>query len=326
MIPQENCEPRISDYNENGLLNLEGILDICENAASHHSAKASFDVIAKRMDGITWVLAEWNVCILHRPKSGERLHISTWVREENVTTTTNRDLVVKNDAGDDCILAKAKFVLFDMQTRRPTRISPEILAAFQPENATSMDFDTAHLQEPSCYEREITLALRRTDADFNGHIHNYFRATADGNGEKAQVGAATTFVTTSPMGLKFDEYGGEIDDLLDFQTGGQKDERQYITCVEVTAEGLTVTAYQRTEAGDANIKNCGDYTVIDRFTIAHAKAEAAEEPTEAVQTAEEPQTTEKKDLTGLWIVLGAVAAVLIVGTVVFVLRRKKKTA
>ena len=171
MIHQENCEPRISDYNENGLLNLEGILDICENAASHHSAKASFDVIAKRMDGITWVLAEWNVCILHRPKSGERLHISTWVREENVTTTTNRDLVVKNDAGDDCILAKAKFVLFDMQTRRPTRISPEVLAAFQPENATSMDFDTAHLQEPSCYEREITLALRRTDADFNGHIH-----------------------------------------------------------------------------------------------------------------------------------------------------------
>ena len=183
------------------------------------------------------------------------------------------------------------------------------------------DAATAFL-EKMCEELDV-------DLFFNGHIHNYFRSTADGNGEKAQVGAATTFVTTSPMGLKFDEYGGEIDDVLDFQTGGQKDERQYITCVEVTADGLTVTAYQRTEAGDANIKNCGDYTVIDRFTIAHAKAEAAEEPTEAVQPvqpAEEPQTAEKKDLTGLWIVLGAVAAVLIVGTVVFVLRRKKKAA
>ena len=130
------------------------------------------------------------------------------------------------------------------------------------------------------------------------------------------------------MGMKFDEYGGEIDDLLDFRTGGQNDERQYFTYVEVTADGLTVTAYQRTEAGDANIKNCGDYTVIDRFTIAHAKAEAAEEPTEVqpVQPAEEPQTAEKKDLTGLWIALGAAAAILIAGTVVFVLRRKKKTA
>lgn len=172
MIHQETYEPRISDYNENGVLSLEAILDIAENAGNHHAAKVNDDVIAGSQRGIAWVLAEWNVCIRHRPRHGERLHIKTWVRAELSATTTSRDIVMSNDAGEECILLCAKFVLFDMQTRRPTRITPEIFAAYQPEEAVGMDFGNARLREPSDYESETVLTLRRTDADFNGHVHN----------------------------------------------------------------------------------------------------------------------------------------------------------
>ena len=161
------------------------------------------------------------------------------------------------------------------------------------------DAATAFL-EAMCEELEV-------DLFFNGHIHNYFRATVDGAGSKAEIGDATTFVTTSPMGMKFDEYGGEIDDILGFQTGGQQDERQYLTYVTVSEDGITVTAYQRTAAGDANDKTCADYTAIDTFSFRN-----------------EPRKTETR--TGLWIGLGCAAAVLIIAVVVLVLLLKRKDA
>ncbi len=126
------------------------------------------------------------------------------------------------------------------------------------------DAATAFLEQ-MCNELDV-------DLFFNGHIHNYFRATVDGEGNKADIGSGTTFVTTSPMGRKFDDYGGEIDDVLTFQTGGSGDERQYLTYVEVTEEGITVTAYQRTNAGDASPKKCSEYTPIDTFTLHKEKA------------------------------------------------------
>ncbi len=69
------------------------------------------------------------------------------------------------------------------------------------------------------------------------------------------------------MGMKFDDYGHEIDDLLQFQTGGSDDPRQYIAHVELTESTLTVTVYQRATAKDANRTTCKAYDVIDSFTL-----------------------------------------------------------
>ena len=69
------------------------------------------------------------------------------------------------------------------------------------------------------------------------------------------------------MGEKFDPYEGEIDDILDFQTGGKEDERQYITIVEIEDGNLTLSAYQRTEAGDSYSSLCKDYSVIDSVNL-----------------------------------------------------------
>ena len=175
------------------------------------------------------------------------------------------------------------------------------------------------------------------DLFFNGHIHNYFRATVNGKGEKAAISEGTTFITTSPMGTKFDDYGGELDDVLTFQTGGQKDERQFFTYVEVTESGINVTAYQRTEAGDANKKNCADYTAIDSFTVsketeepAPAEPAATEQPSQPAQPSEptEPaaETPAKKGPSPiLWVLIGVGAAAVIAVVIALIQRKKKRS-
>ena len=165
------------------------------------------------------------------------------------------------------------------------------------------------------------------DLYFNGHIHDYFRATVDGEGNKAEVGSGTTFVTTSPMGMKFDEYGGEIDKVLDFQTGGSDDQRQYLTYVEVTEEGVTVTAYQRTEAGDANLKKCADYTVIDTFSIRKGQPQEKEsepEPDQKQDPAPQPEPEPAPEKHTLRYVLGGAALLAVIVLAVVLLRKRKK--
>ena len=106
------------------------------------------------------------------------------------------------------------------------------------------------------------------DLYFNGHIHDYYRATVR-NGAAAEVGAGTTYITTSPMGMKFDDFvTGEIDDLVQFQTGGSQDERQYFTQIAASDAGLTVTAFQLTKPGDVEKpESFADYTAIDSITL-----------------------------------------------------------
>ena len=173
MIHEEIYEPRISDYNKNGMLSLEAILEIAENAGSHHATKANDDIIEGSQKGIAWVLAEWVVKIERRPHSGEKLHISTWTRNPSLSATTVvRDIVMQDADKNYLIRLCPTFVLFDLATHRLLRISTELLKNYKPEDNECMALDNTRLREPATFETEKTLHLRRTDMDFNGHLHN----------------------------------------------------------------------------------------------------------------------------------------------------------
>lgn len=173
MIHEEIYEPRISDYNKNGMLSLEAILEIAENAGSHHATKANDDIIEGSQKGIAWVLAEWVVKIERRPHSGEKLHISTWTRNPSPSATTVvRDVVMQDADKNYLIRLCPTFVLFDLATHRLLRISSELLQNYKPEDIECMALDNTRLREPATFETEKILHLRRTDMDFNGHLHN----------------------------------------------------------------------------------------------------------------------------------------------------------
>ncbi|HWQ59004.1 MAG TPA: metallophosphoesterase family protein [Clostridia bacterium] len=165
------------------------------------------------------------------------------------------------------------------------------------------------------------------DLYFNGHIHNYYRACAR-DGAPAEPGSGTTFITTSPMGRKFDDFEpGAIDDILQFQTGGSGDARQYFTLVSVTDEGLVVTAYQLAQAGDdTKAATFASFTPIDSVTLTQSLCEkyAAAEPKPASTEApaQETQTPPEASSLVIWIASGCAAAAA--AAVVVILKKRKK--
>jgi hypothetical protein len=174
------------------------------------------------------------------------------------------------------------------------------------------------LIEQMCDELDV-------DLYFNGHIHDYYRATAR-DGKPAEVGAGTTFITTSPMGMKFDDFiTGEIDDLLQKQVGGSGDERQYFTQISASQVGLTVTAYQLSEPGSIEKpESFGSYSVIDSITLTESLSSQHSAPSVPEQT----QATPARAQIAWWqIGLIAFAAMLLAALVViFILKNVRKKA
>lgn len=160
------------------------------------------------------------------------------------------------------------------------------------------------------------------DLYFNGHIHDYYRATAR-EGRPAEVGVGTTFITTSPMGMKFDDFiTGKIDDLLQVQVGGSGDERQYFTQICGSDAGLTITAYQLTEPGILEKpESFSAYSVIDTITLTQSLSSQHGIQSEAA----EPQADFVPPTITWWqIALIALAFVLLTVLVIILLQKNKK--
>ena len=184
---------------------------------------------------------------------------------------------------------------------------------------------TAFLEE-MCDELDV-------DLYFNGHIHNYYRATVY-QGAAAEVGEGTTFITTSPMGCKFDDFvSGEIDELLQYQTGGSTDERQYFTHVAASDDGLVVTAYQRTNSGDiTNPKQFVAYEMIDGLFLAESLSvkrgnyvpAAGGGGEEVVELPEDMPATAKTPFPWWWILIAVVVIVAAIVILLVILRKQSK--
>lgn len=162
------------------------------------------------------------------------------------------------------------------------------------------------------------------DLYFNGHIHDYYRACVR-DGKAAETGEGTTFITTSPMGCKFDDFEqGVIDDLLQYQTGGSSDARQYFTRIAASDAGLTVTAYQLTSPGDLqNAKSYSDYSVIDTITLTQSLS-AQQSGVAAGNTTSTPAQSTPAGFPA-WQVALAVALALTVVTAVVLVTKKRKS-
>lgn len=172
MYYKEIYQPRISDYDQNRKLSYEAILQILETAGSHHSDTVGDSVIEGSQSGISWILTEWRVQVLRRTDSKEKLQIAAWVRGKAPASTVFRDFILTDENGNEVIHAEAKFALLDLSAGRLTRISEELFASYQPEDKTVFDTAAPRLRAPTEFDSEQTITLRRSDIDFNGHVHN----------------------------------------------------------------------------------------------------------------------------------------------------------
>ena len=170
MFYSEHYTPPLCDYNKNGNLSLEGILKAFEYVGNHHAEKAN-DLMAK--DGFAWILTEWRVEILRRPVFGEKLIATTWVTVGAVSFISDRLITLEDTEGNLLVKASGVFVYVDMKANKMVKIEKELIDAYGPEDKQIFDGKLPRLTikgEPKA--QDIPIILRRSDSDYNRHIHN----------------------------------------------------------------------------------------------------------------------------------------------------------
>lgn len=172
MIYSEPVYPRMEDFDFHGQMTPSALLKVFENVSSHHARQVGISVMERSLSGIAWLLTDWRVEILRTPTHRDQLLAETWLFQSHSSSRTSRELQLKDSAGALLARASAKFALVDLKTNLVAKASPDEAARYQPEDHTAFPDRLPRLRVPAEFSCEKPLALRRSDIDYNGHVHN----------------------------------------------------------------------------------------------------------------------------------------------------------
>ena len=153
-----------------------GILALLEDIAGMHSDSIGYGVKDIERNTKSWNIMNWKLKVFKRPGYGERLLIKTWTRTMEKWKNgyfSYRDFEIIDNEGNQVAIATSKWILYDIEKQKISRISSEIVELYKTEQNhifESEEFDK--LKEPKEYEMVTDYIVRRSDIDVNKHVHN----------------------------------------------------------------------------------------------------------------------------------------------------------
>lgn len=172
MFVELEYQPALEDFRTNGEMELRSILKLFENTGNKHSDIAGDSILGRANIGKAWVFTDWMVQLKRYPKYGEKIVAKTWSEPVNAIFSCSRDFVLY--CNDELVVkATTRWAIVDLTLNRPMKIEKEILEKYLPEEKKT--FEEAKLPKisiPETYDFEKEIVQRRSDIDFNNHVHN----------------------------------------------------------------------------------------------------------------------------------------------------------
>ena len=175
MIYKEKFKIGLKDVWAKDEVSNIGILEYLEDIAAYHSDSVGIGVNTTDETHLSWLLLDWELEVLKRPKYGQVLEIHTWSREIEKFYAL-RDFEVYDEQNNLCAIATSKWLLVNSQTEKIVRVEPEIADRYQSEfgKCVFKNKKIEKLKEPNEYVSEMTYKARRRDIDVIGHMHNLY--------------------------------------------------------------------------------------------------------------------------------------------------------
>lgn len=173
MIFKEKIITRMEDFDSNGELTWKAVVQLFENVGSHHSDSVGDSVIDGSFNGQAWILTEWKLEMLAKIPYMKEVYVETWSKGALNALLVERDYRLKDKEGNVLAKGVASFVLMNTQKGRPVRITEDLVEKYAPESLDVFEGrQFARMKEAKEYESQQEIVLRRTDIDFNHHVHN----------------------------------------------------------------------------------------------------------------------------------------------------------
>ena len=155
------------------LVGGRAILESLENAAGSHADSLGDGYSLEGGSGTVWLLLDWKLSVIRRPRYGEELLVTTWSHGMERCYGSRYFELLDGD-GRITAAAASKWVLIDRASWSPARIGEEQAASYQsePERPVCIDPTLTRLRPPESYELVTRCVPKRGDFDCLGHVHN----------------------------------------------------------------------------------------------------------------------------------------------------------
>ena len=122
---------------------------------------------------VGWVLVSWQILIRKIPVFGESVTTGTWAHRFHAMEG-DRNFIVKNEAGELCAEANARFIYFDLAGQRPLRVPEEEMEKFGTEPALdTFVYAPRRMRLPKTEPLVCEpFAIQPMNIDTNHHVNN----------------------------------------------------------------------------------------------------------------------------------------------------------
>lgn len=175
MIYQEKFKIGLKDVWRGKEISNKAILEYLEDVAAYHSDSVGYGINTSDITHLTWLLLDWKVKVIKRPKYGQILDIHTWSRHI-IKCYAYRDFEIYDEDQNLCVIASSKWLLINNQARKIAKVEPEVAEKYESETdkLVFQEKEIEKIKEPQNYKNSIIYQVKRKDIDVIGHMHNLY--------------------------------------------------------------------------------------------------------------------------------------------------------
>ena len=163
---------RIS-YNDIGKdmkLSLRGAMGLFQEAAIIHSDMTGYSIGNVNKTHVIWMLLQWRIRLWEPVSWNETVTVRTWPKSM-AKVTSERDFEIISSDGRCVASATSNWALINADTGRLTRITPQMLEAYNLTQRNAFSDDFPEIEDAEASETFSCRVLRR-DIDTNNHVNN----------------------------------------------------------------------------------------------------------------------------------------------------------
>lgn len=162
---------RYSEIGEDGMMTLNAIINYLQDCSTFQSEDIGKGIEYLRERGRAWLLNSWQIQIERRPELIEQIRIGTWSYGYK-SMYGYRNFVIDDMEGNHLVKANSIWVLYDLEKKRPMKITDEDLEGYITKEKLDMDYSERKLLIPEAREKKEAFPVRRYQIDTNGHVNN----------------------------------------------------------------------------------------------------------------------------------------------------------
>ena len=164
---------RYSEIDESGRLSLYSLINYFQDCSNFHAEDRNVGLTWTRENHAAWILAGWQIQVRSYPAMGDPVVTSTWAYGFR-NCVGYRNYAMETPEGEVIALANSEWVLMDVETGRPIKVSQELAEAYgvEPELKLQEDFGPRKITVPEDGREMEDFRIQDYHLDTNHHVNN----------------------------------------------------------------------------------------------------------------------------------------------------------